>query len=358
LAGFWCSPWELAPSASSPRLTIRPRPSPLATHRATPPTDHLAPTPTRRATQCSDDSWSASPPKCPPTPPSRLPKSAIRNPNSAIERLRASLKARGLSPRKRFGQNFMVDPNFAAAVARDALIDARTLLIEVGPGTGFTAFRLARMVKSMTIVDVAAGNITRLREVLAAVPNVDFVCADLCLPGLAASLKRQFDVVEAIEVFEFLPDPAIALQNMGAALRSGGRLFLQFPNYRPPRSHGVTYFKRWDDLHALLREAGFKNCEVYSLRLRPYADFLFRNLHEKPLSLYRWLRRRERASRPQTFENVWTYRHGGRLQKYKSLIYVAWMALMAACRVGGDCFMRTPLHDDIMDHNVLVVAER
>jgi len=30
----------------------------------------------------------------------------------------------------------MVDPNFAAAVARDAQIDERTLVIEVGPGTG------------------------------------------------------------------------------------------------------------------------------------------------------------------------------------------------------------------------------
>jgi len=46
------------------------------------------------------------------------------------------LAARGLAPQKTFGQNFMVDTNFAAAIARDARIDEKTLVIEVGPGTG------------------------------------------------------------------------------------------------------------------------------------------------------------------------------------------------------------------------------
>ena len=46
------------------------------------------------------------------------------------------LTARGLAPKKSFGQNFMVDANFAAAIARHAGPDENTLLIEVGPGTG------------------------------------------------------------------------------------------------------------------------------------------------------------------------------------------------------------------------------
>src|ERR1700742_2298158 len=46
------------------------------------------------------------------------------------------LESRGLSPRKMFGQNFMADANFAAAVARDAALDEQTLTLEVGPGTG------------------------------------------------------------------------------------------------------------------------------------------------------------------------------------------------------------------------------
>lgn len=46
------------------------------------------------------------------------------------------MEERGLAPRKSLGQNFMVDPNFAAAVARAAEPDERTLVLEVGPGTG------------------------------------------------------------------------------------------------------------------------------------------------------------------------------------------------------------------------------
>jgi 16S rRNA (adenine1518-N6/adenine1519-N6)-dimethyltransferase len=55
---------------------------------------------------------------------------------SKLQQLKQTLAARGLAPQKTFGQNFMVDTNFATAIARDARIDDKTLVIEVGPGTG------------------------------------------------------------------------------------------------------------------------------------------------------------------------------------------------------------------------------
>jgi len=57
-------------------------------------------------------------------------------PNSKFQQLKSALDARGLKPRKAFGQNFMLDTNFAAAIARDAAPDEHTLILEVGPGTG------------------------------------------------------------------------------------------------------------------------------------------------------------------------------------------------------------------------------
>jgi 16S rRNA A1518/A1519 N6-dimethyltransferase RsmA/KsgA/DIM1 with predicted DNA glycosylase/AP lyase activity len=54
-----------------------------------------------------------------------------------LSELKTLLETRGLSPRKSLGQNFLLDTNFATAVAREAEADAGTLLLEVGPGTGF-----------------------------------------------------------------------------------------------------------------------------------------------------------------------------------------------------------------------------
>lgn len=50
--------------------------------------------------------------------------------------LRTELESRGLKPRKAFGQNFMVDGNFARAIAAAAAPDERTLILEIGPGAG------------------------------------------------------------------------------------------------------------------------------------------------------------------------------------------------------------------------------
>jgi 16S rRNA (adenine1518-N6/adenine1519-N6)-dimethyltransferase len=93
----------------------------------------------------------------------------IPNPDSALGKLRSTLASRGLSPRKRFGQNFMVDSNFAAAIARDAQIDNSTLVIEVGPGTGCLTRALldADPGSRVVAVEIDRGLAALLRETFA-----------------------------------------------------------------------------------------------------------------------------------------------------------------------------------------------
>ncbi len=231
-------------------------------------------------------------------------------------------------------------------------------VLEIGPGAGFTAYCISRMFKTLTLLDVSAEHLAVVQKALSERPNVSTVCADICAPGLSGKLHRTFDIIEAIEVFEFLPDPANALRNMAAAIRPGGRLFLQFPNYRPPRSHGVTYFENRQHLDDLLRASGFTHWEIYSLRLRPYSNFVFRNLHERPLQFYRWLRRKQRPVRPQTYQDVWAFRARGSLERYKCLLHAFWSVVMFLLRARGDCFVRSLLYGEIMDRNLLVIAER
>jgi 16S rRNA (adenine1518-N6/adenine1519-N6)-dimethyltransferase len=80
------------------------------------------------------------------------------------------LAAHGLSPRKVFGQNFMVDSNFAAAIARDARADAQTLLLEVGPGTGILTRALleSHPAAHVLAIEIDRGLAQLLRESLAA----------------------------------------------------------------------------------------------------------------------------------------------------------------------------------------------
>lgn len=80
------------------------------------------------------------------------------------------LESRGLSPRKIFGQNFMADSNFAAAIARDAKLDEHTLAIEAGPGTGLLtrAMLNSHPAARVLAIEIDRGLAALLRETFAA----------------------------------------------------------------------------------------------------------------------------------------------------------------------------------------------
>jgi SAM-dependent methyltransferase len=231
-------------------------------------------------------------------------------------------------------------------------------VLEVGPGSGLTAFRWGPRVKRLTLLDVAPGNLAKLQAALRDRPNLQFVCADICKPELADSFTGRFDAVYAIEVLEFVPDAGAALVNMAALLRPGGQALIQFPNYPPPRNPGITYFKARSELDHALKESAFSRWSLYALRLRPYAQALYNTFHERPLALYRRLRPQAGHHHPLVYDQTWAYQGGSRLEPYKPLLHGAWMALSAAMRLGGDWFERTPVGDQILNRNLLLLATR
>jgi 16S rRNA (adenine1518-N6/adenine1519-N6)-dimethyltransferase len=81
-----------------------------------------------------------------------------------LAELREELRRRGLRLTKRFGQNFMVDPNLARAVARAAGAGEGDVVLEVGPGTGHLTAALFEAGARVVAVEIDAGLCRMLRE--------------------------------------------------------------------------------------------------------------------------------------------------------------------------------------------------
>jgi 2-polyprenyl-3-methyl-5-hydroxy-6-metoxy-1,4-benzoquinol methylase len=231
-------------------------------------------------------------------------------------------------------------------------------VLEVSPGSGFTAFSLAQQVRSLTVLDVSVENIARLRHVLKDLPNLEFISPDVCSPMSADSGCRQFDAISGLEVQEYVPDPKACFKSLAAMLAKGGCLLMQWPNYPSDGTGAVTHFDTVGELGCLLESAGFEEWALFSLRLRPYAGFLFRAFHEKPLRLYQRSRSGHREKGAQAFDQTWAFRNGQRLERYKGLLHAAWTVLLFALGLGGDCFERTLIKQGSAQRNLLLVARR
>jgi len=77
------------------------------------------------------------------------------------------LEANGLSPRRAFGQNFVVDPNTVRRIARLARVGPDDSVIEIGAGLGSLTLALLETGARVTAIEIDRGIVPVLREVLA-----------------------------------------------------------------------------------------------------------------------------------------------------------------------------------------------
>lgn len=102
--------------------------------------------------------------------------------------VRLLLDAHGLAPRKSAGQNFVVEPNTVRKIVRDADVTDRDVVLEVGPGLGSLTLALAASAAEVIAIEVDAGFVRVLHEVLAGCANVEVVHGDVLAVDLAAAL--------------------------------------------------------------------------------------------------------------------------------------------------------------------------
>ena len=123
--------------------------------------------------------------------PSRRASSYVREraaaEGSATTRLKHALAARGLSPRKRFGQNFLIREEIAERIVEHCHLREDDVVVEIGPGAGALTPMIARSVRHVIAVEMDRGLAELLREELAETPRVEIVEGDFLEFDLAAA---------------------------------------------------------------------------------------------------------------------------------------------------------------------------
>ncbi|MFA9447140.1 16S rRNA (adenine(1518)-N(6)/adenine(1519)-N(6))-dimethyltransferase RsmA [Egicoccus sp. AB-alg6-2] len=100
--------------------------------------------------------------------------------------VRRLLTERGLAPRKKAGQNFVVDPNTVRRIVEAARLRTDDVVLEIGPGLGSLTLGLAAAAGRVVAVEIDAGLVAALDEVLAGRDDVEVVHADALRTDLGA----------------------------------------------------------------------------------------------------------------------------------------------------------------------------
>ncbi len=97
---------------------------------------------------------------------------------SLLSQTRALLDAHGLRPRRRRGQNFLVDPGVRDRIVAAAELGPDSLVVEIGPGTGILTDAMLRTGASVLAVELDRDLARLLSERLAGNPRFAIRSAD------------------------------------------------------------------------------------------------------------------------------------------------------------------------------------
>jgi 16S rRNA (adenine1518-N6/adenine1519-N6)-dimethyltransferase len=109
---------------------------------------------------------------------------------SELTRVKEALAIRGLAPRKRYGQNFLIRTELAERIVDHCHLKPEDVAVEIGPGAGALTARLAGRVRRLIAVEKDDGLAELLRDEVGDFPGVEIVHGDFLEFDLAAAAAR------------------------------------------------------------------------------------------------------------------------------------------------------------------------
>jgi 16S rRNA (adenine1518-N6/adenine1519-N6)-dimethyltransferase len=137
--------------------------------------------------------------------------STVRIMPQTLSEIRATLDAAGLRPRRRFGQNFMIDGNLMNKVVEAAEVTSDRAVLEVGCGTGSLTELLLERAGWVIGVEIDRGLAGCLEQRLANRPNWTLIHADVLAcksriaPVVLSALREQAAAGRPLQLVANLP---------------------------------------------------------------------------------------------------------------------------------------------------------
>lgn len=123
------------------------------------------------------------------------------DPSLGHKALLDALNAAGVSPRKRWGQNFLVDARALHVIVAAAQIEADDTILEVGPGVGTLTRALATAANKVIAVEIDPLLAAALPSLLGDLRNVSIVQGDALKIDLLSLVKSPYLVVANIPYY-------------------------------------------------------------------------------------------------------------------------------------------------------------
>jgi SAM-dependent methyltransferase len=240
---------------------------------------------------------------------------------------------------------------FLAPSAGDAVLD-------VGVGTGYSAFNFAGGVRELVGVDVAPAVVSFLAS-LPHPPNLRFVAADICAPESAAlrPWAAHFDRIYAADVLEHVAAPGEFFRSLAFLLKPDGVALVTFPN---TPGHGVTHFSRRAPLQRLIADAGLacRRCEV--VKPTRWLEAIHRPFVRWPLAAHRRLRARGKTRQrpaPQTYDETFAFAFNRGRPRLRFIINLYFETLLAVAKL-GPLFVTRPAGEALGADRLLLLLEK
>jgi 16S rRNA (adenine1518-N6/adenine1519-N6)-dimethyltransferase len=104
--------------------------------------------------------------------------------------IRALMQEVGITFRREYGQNFLVNPEIPARIADECADSPDTVILEIGPGIGCLTAELAERYERVVAIEIDGGLIPVLKKTLADYPNATVIHGDCMKVDLAECLSE------------------------------------------------------------------------------------------------------------------------------------------------------------------------